>query len=55
MYKAKDYRLAIDLIRSGKIDIEPLITQHFAFEDYPKAYEFIEKNQDRTMKVLIDL
>jgi L-iditol 2-dehydrogenase len=55
MYKAEDYRMAIELIHSGKIILEPIISQHFSFEDYPKAFEFIEENQDRTMKVLIDL
>jgi L-iditol 2-dehydrogenase len=55
MYKAEDYRMAIDLIQSGKISLDPLISQHFAFEDYPKAFKFIEQHQDKTMKVLIDL
>jgi len=55
MYKAEDYQTAIDLIQSEKISLVPLITKHFAFEDYPKAFEFIEKHQDKTMKVLVDL
>jgi L-iditol 2-dehydrogenase len=55
MYKAEDYRVAIDLIQSRKINLEPLISQHFPFEDYPEAFAFIEKHQDEVMKVLIDL
>ena len=55
MYRAEDYRSAIELIQSEKITLDPLISKHFPFEDYPKAFEFIKKNQDRTMKVLIDL
>jgi L-iditol 2-dehydrogenase len=55
MYKADDYSKAIDLIQSKSVNLEPLITQHFPFEDYPKAYSFIEENQDKIMKVLIDL
>jgi L-iditol 2-dehydrogenase len=55
MYNAEDYRVAIDLIQSRKIDLEPLISQHFAFEDYPQAFAYIEKHQDEMMKVLIDL
>jgi L-iditol 2-dehydrogenase len=55
MYKAEDYRIAIDLIQAKNINLDPLISQHFAFEDYPKAFKFIEQNQDETMKVLIDL
>ena len=55
MYKAEDYRTAIELIRSGRITLKPLMTKHFPFEQYSEAYRFIEKNRDRTMKVFIDL
>jgi L-iditol 2-dehydrogenase len=55
MYKAEDYRDAIDLVRSGRVNLKPLMTQHFPFEQYPDAYHYIEKNRDRTMKVFIDL
>jgi L-iditol 2-dehydrogenase len=55
MYQAEDYRMAIDLIQSGKASLDPLISQHFAFKDYPKAFKFIEQHQDKTMKVLINL
>ena len=55
MYKAEDYRTAIDLIRSGRVNLKPLMTRHFPFEKYPDAYHYIEKNRDRTMKVFIDL
>lgn len=55
MYKAEDYRTAIDLVQSGSVVLKPLMTRHFPFELYPDAYRFIEKNRDRTMKVFIDL
>lgn len=55
MYKAEDYLTAIDLIQSDKIKLDPLISKHFPFEDYPKAYKYIEQNRDETLKVLIDL
>jgi len=55
MYKAEDYRDAIDLVRSGRVNLKPLMTRHFPFEQYPDAYHYIEKNRDRTMKVFIDL
>ena len=55
MYKAEDYRTAIDLIRSGRVNLKPLMTTHFPFADYAKAYKYIEKNKDRSMKVFIDL
>jgi len=55
MYQAEDYRTAIELIETGKIRLDPLISRHFEFEDYPRAFKFIEQQGDRAMKVLIDL
>jgi L-iditol 2-dehydrogenase len=44
---------AIALIEQGKVDLEPLVTNRFAFEDYQKAYEYIDANRERAMKVMI--
>jgi L-iditol 2-dehydrogenase len=55
MYQKEDFRTAIELINTGTAKLAPLISNHFAFEDYLKAYEYIEKQKDRTMKVLIDI
>jgi L-iditol 2-dehydrogenase/threonine 3-dehydrogenase len=55
MYRHEDYLDAVDMIANGKIKLEPLISKHFAFEDYLDAYRYIEKQGDKTMKVIIDL
>ncbi len=55
MYQQKDYQKAIELIGKGKIRLKPLITNHFDFKDYLKAYEFIEEKKDQAMKVIIDI
>jgi L-iditol 2-dehydrogenase len=55
MYQKEDFRTAIELINTGKVKLTPLISNHFAFHDYLKAYEYIEKQKDRTMKVMIDI
>jgi Threonine dehydrogenase and related Zn-dependent dehydrogenases len=55
MYKEKDYIKAIELISSGKMKLNPLITDHFEFKDYLKAYEHIEKKKDQVIKVMIDI
>ena len=55
MYKHEDYSEAADLIASGKVITEPLITRHFPFDQYLDAYRFIEEQGDKTMKVMIDL
>ena len=55
MYQESDYIKAIQLIEAGKIKLKPLITNHFAFRDYLKAYEFIEEKKDQVLKVIIDI
>jgi L-iditol 2-dehydrogenase len=55
MYKAEDYRTAIELIQSGSVRVDPLITKHFPFQEYAEAYKYIEEYGDRSQKVLIDL
>lgn len=55
MYKHEDYVEAAQMIAEGKIITAPLVTKHFAFEQYPEAYKYIEAQGDKTMKVMIDL
>ncbi len=53
MYRHEDYVDAIRLVEEGKIRLRPLMSRHFAFTDYLKAYQYIEANRETTMKVLI--
>jgi len=55
MYQRNDYIKAIELVHSKKILLEPLMSTHFSFEDYIKAYKFIEDKKDKVMKVFIDV
>ena len=55
MYRHEDYVDAIRLVEEGKIRLRPLMSRHFAFTDYLKAYQYIEANRETTMKVLIDV
>jgi 2-desacetyl-2-hydroxyethyl bacteriochlorophyllide A dehydrogenase len=55
MYRKEDYEAAVKMIDSGKIITQPLISKHFSFEEYLQAYNYIEKQGDRIMKVMIDL
>lgn len=55
MYQQADYEQAVEWIASGKMITEPLVTGHFPFEDYEKAYHFIEEQGDKSLKVMIDL
>jgi len=55
MYKHEDYREAVDFIANGSIATDPLVTRHFPFEEYGEAYEYIERQGDKSLKVMIDL
>jgi L-iditol 2-dehydrogenase/threonine 3-dehydrogenase len=55
MYRHEDYLEASQLISEGKIILDPLISKHFLFEQYPEAYRFIGDNSDEVMKVMINL
>jgi len=55
MYQTKEYLKAIELVHSGRVQLEPLITKHFKFEDYDKSYQYIEEKKDKVMKIFIDV
>jgi L-iditol 2-dehydrogenase len=53
MYQEADWKVAIELAEKGKVKLAALVTDHFAFADYLKAYEYIEANRERAMKVMV--
>lgn len=53
MYREPDWKTAIALVQKGKIKLEPLLTDHFAFQDYLAAYRHIDAHRERTLKVMI--
>lgn len=53
MYTKDDYEMAVSLANEAKINFVPLITDVFDFDDYSKAYEYIDKAKERAMKVMI--
>jgi len=55
MYRHEDYVDAIDLVNKKLISLDPLISAHFAFEDYIEAYRHIDSNREKCMKVIIDV
>lgn len=55
MYQRPDYEQAVAWIASGAIATEPLMSKHFAFDDYLEAYRYIDQQRDQTMKVFIDV
>ena len=55
MYQQTDYEVAIDLIASGKMCLDDLVTHRFEFENYLDAYQAIEESNGEYMKVMIEL
>jgi L-iditol 2-dehydrogenase len=55
MYLKEDYMKAIELLSNSKIGIKPLISCYFPFQRYDEAYAYIDKNKEKTLKVMIDM
>ena len=55
MYRHEDYLTAIDQVSSGAIRREPLISNHFPFEQYDEAYKFKDEIGSTSMKIIIKL
>lgn len=55
MYRHEDYLEAIDLVDQGLIHLKDLQSKVFPFRKYLDAYQYIDNNREKTMKVFIDV
>ena len=55
MYLREDFEKAAQWIASGQIQTQPLISRHFTFEDFSSAYDYLEKEGENALKVIIDV
>lgn len=55
MYRHDDYVDAIDLVNKGLVSLDPLISAHFSFEEFPDAYRYIDADREKCMKVIVDV
>jgi L-iditol 2-dehydrogenase len=46
---------AIELVVSGKIDVEKMVTHYFSLEETPKAFEIVEGYKDGAIKAMIEV
>lgn len=53
MYRHEDYIEAVDWVDTGKIKLDPLITQNYPLDEYFDAYRFIEAHTEQAIKVMI--
>ena len=49
------YPAAINLLASGEVDVEAMITHHFPMAELLKGFEYAEKGTDDAVKVMIDV
>lgn len=52
-YSTGVYPADIELVASGKIDVERLITNRFKFEDAEKAFELVREGRTYVIKVIM--
>lgn len=55
MYREEDYKTAVELVASGKVSLEPLMSKFFPFREYSAAYQYIDSHRSETMKVIINV
>lgn len=49
----KDFLELIDLVKSGKVDLEKIVTNTYSFNEAPKAFSDFDKNATSMLKVVI--
>ncbi len=54
MYWKEDWERALKYLKKD-INIEPLITHNFLFEEWEKAYEYIDNHRKEAIKVMLSL
>lgn len=47
------FPIAIDLVARGVVDVKPLITHRFKFEEFNKAFEFFRSGKDGAIKCMV--
>jgi L-iditol 2-dehydrogenase len=48
-----DYPIAIELVKTGKVNVKPLVTHHYTIEDTLKAFNTAKTGEGNPIKVLI--
>ncbi len=46
---------AIELVRTGKVDLDPMVTHHFPLEDTQRAFDIVADYDDGAVKVMIEV
>ena len=49
------YERSLELIRTGRVDLAPLVTHRFGLDDVAEAFEFASTKRGGAIKVLVEL
>ncbi len=52
---ANCYPAAIELVASGQVNLDALVTHRYSFEQTPEAFEFADREKKSSMKVMINV
>mgnify|MGYP001028754453 CR=1 FL=1 len=55
MYKHEDYLEAVDFLSRNLVNTKPLVSRMFDFEDYEKAYKYIDQKGSESLKIMMDI
>lgn len=55
MYRKEDYVKAIEMVCNEQVNLKPMVSASFCFQDYLAAYQYIDENREHTMKVMINV
>ncbi|WP_152658400.1 zinc-binding dehydrogenase [Oceanobacillus sp. CFH 90083] len=55
MYQEEDYLTSIELVKNNLVNLDSLITNHVHFKSFKDAYDLIDEQKDKVMKVMIEM
>ena len=50
---ANIHPVAVDLVRAGRVNLEPFVTHTFPLDDIQQALEYVETHKDQVIKGVI--
>ena len=52
--RRRSFAFTIDLLANGKLDIAPLVTHHFAWQELPNVYDRLDRGETEIVGAVID-